>query len=69
MATKVSEVDCFRIQYCSLKLILAAFENDPNIVLADEALKWLAKAAVPGNYLVDFLPFRRWLTDCRFNAR
>lgn len=35
----------------------AAPENDKFISLVSSAVKWVSKAAVPGMYLVDFMPF------------
>ena len=34
-------------------------ENDSFVNLADEALQWLSKCAVPGSYRVDFFPFSK----------
>ena len=34
-------------------------ENDPFVKLADEAMQWLSKAAIPGAYWVDFMPIRK----------
>ena len=31
-------------------------ENDAFVNLADDALKWLAKSAIPGTYWVDYVP-------------
>ncbi|KAG9218407.1 hypothetical protein CCMSSC00406_0007992 [Pleurotus cornucopiae] len=37
--------------------------NDPNISLVDEAVDVINRAAIPGEYLVEFLPFLQWVPD------
>ncbi|KDQ22111.1 hypothetical protein PLEOSDRAFT_1079619 [Pleurotus ostreatus PC15] len=37
--------------------------NDPNISLVDEAVDVINRAAIPGEYLVELLPFLLWVPD------
>ena len=36
--------------------------DDPFIKLSDEALQWFSKAALPGGYWVDYIPWSWWRT-------
>lgn len=37
--------------------------NDPNVSLVDEAVDVINRAAIPGEYLVELLPFLQWVPD------